>query len=125
MSKYGEVAIEASRLVVDGLSPRVAWQNAVISVFPNSKSQQEKGCPRGAFLGLCEEGRIVGIPTGSYTRSRDNKKYALRAIEFLTQDPSLANDITALWKRIMNGHRKVHNSQMDVVVALWRRGLIS
>jgi hypothetical protein len=46
-------------------------------------SAQKKGCPRGAFLGLCEEGLVKGIPAGNYTTSKDNKAYAVRAAELL------------------------------------------
>ena len=34
---------------------------------------------RGAFLGLCEEGLVKGIPAGKYSASKDNKQYAVRA----------------------------------------------
>lgn len=37
------------------------YEKAVEEVFPNSKSSQEKSCPKNAFLGLCEEGLVKGI----------------------------------------------------------------
>jgi len=39
-----------------------------------------KGCPRGAFLELCEAGMIKGIASGKYTRSKRNKEYAIDAV---------------------------------------------
>ena len=41
-------------------------------VFMDSKSSQEKGCPKSAFLGLCEEGFIKEISKGKYTSSVKN-----------------------------------------------------
>jgi hypothetical protein len=48
-------------------------------LYPTSPTSRKKDCPRGAFLGLCEEGLVKGIPAGKYTASKDNKAYAVRA----------------------------------------------
>jgi Family of unknown function (DUF6979) len=127
VNSYGEVAVQATRLVQNGRSksPPDAWDEASCEVFPHSTSLQEKNCPRGAYLGLCEEGLIAGIPSGTYTRSRDNKGYALRAVQLLSDEPALAGlRPEHLWRRVMNGETKAYNSQMDVVLALWNEGLI-
>lgn len=69
---------------------------------------------------------MVGIPAGCYTRSRDNKGYALTAVECLNVDPRLSDvGPDVLWKKVMAGKEKAHNSQMDVVLTLWNRGLIA
>jgi hypothetical protein len=69
---------------------------------------------------------VAGIPAGTYTRSRDNKQYALRAVELLVAEPSLADaEPKILWDRVMDGEPKAYNSQMDVVLALWHSGLIT
>jgi hypothetical protein len=126
MREYGDVAIGATELACGGLQPSEAWEKAARTIFPYSESLQDKGCPRGAFLGLCEDGRVAGVPAGNYTRSRDNKAYALRAVALLIAEPALANaDPKALWERVMNGDPKAYNSQMDVVLALWHRGLLA
>lgn len=39
-------------------------------------------------------------------------------------NPALADDKKALWAAVMDGEVKQQNSQMDVVVALWGKGLI-
>ncbi|KJZ09580.1 hypothetical protein TW85_21810 [Marinomonas sp. S3726] len=57
-----------------------AWSNATQGVFPESVSNREIGCPKSVFLGLAEEGLLKYIPTKNYTRSKDNKRYALDAI---------------------------------------------
>jgi len=95
-----------------------------MKVFPASESQRKKSCPHGAFLGLCEEGLVVGIPRGDFTRSKRNKAYAVRAVSMIRRDPSLADDTRKLWRRVIGGSRKVENNQMDVVVALWSAGVI-
>jgi len=127
MGKYGIAAVDAVRAYTSGRAGSApdAWEIAVRSVFPDSPSSQEKGCPKGTFLGLCESGKLAGVPGGEYTRSQKNKLYGLKALEILRHSPSLADDEIELWKRVMAGQSKVHNSQMDVVVSLWKAGFLN
>lgn len=85
MSKYGAVAVRAVGLMLwePGTPPGEAWASAAERVFPDSPSSREKGCPKSAFLGLCEEGRVAGASPGAYTRSVLNKEYAVRGLEVL------------------------------------------
>jgi hypothetical protein len=127
MGKYGEVAVVATALVQQGscASPIESWHIASLQAFPDRPESQKKGCPKGAFLGLCEDGLVVGIPRGSYTKSRDNKAYAVAAVDLLRREPTLVMQGPAhLWERIMRGRQKTSNSQMEVVLALWTAGLI-
>jgi hypothetical protein len=126
MRSYGEVTIRAIHLFTIGLvgSPKEAWSRAAGEIFGAGTSSARKGCPQNAFLGLCEEGLVKGIPGGQYTRSLKNKQYALDAIAVLRRNPELATDPDALWNSVMGNERKTHNCQMDVVVALWERGLV-
>ena len=126
MPKYGKAAVRALAIYRGGVaSPRDAWNDAVEKIFLGSKSSQEKGCPRDAFLGLCEEGLVCDVPHGKYTRSKDNKRYAVDAVNILRNGPCLAKDITTLWNKVLGGQIKAHNGQMDVVVALWQNGDIT
>jgi hypothetical protein len=93
------------------------------TLYPTSPLARKKGCPRGAFLGLCEEGLVKGIPAGHYGASRDNKAYALRAAELLTAGAQNWSR-SALWQAVTDDPEKTHNSQMDIVLALWKNGLI-
>jgi len=124
MGKYGNAAIEAVRLVRSGSvkSPINAWERATSEIFGEGTSSQDKGCPRGAFLGICEEGIIPGIPAGKYTRSIKNKGYALKAIRLLEEEPNLTQ--TELWRKVVENKGTKHNGQMDVVVSLFKNGLI-
>lgn len=126
MGKYGSAAILAVKLCHEGKasSPNDAWEIAVAKTFPSSKSSQAKGCPRCTFLGLCSIGAVSGISEGSYTRSEKNKKYALKALTLLSQEPSLARNEDALWRRVIGNIQKVPNHQMDVVISIWNTGLI-
>lgn len=127
MGKYGVAAVNAVRAYTAGKARNAtdAWDIAVREVFPNSQSSQVKGCPRGTFLGICENGKVVGIPGGEYTKSQKNKLYGLKALEILHVSPSLADDESALWGGVMAGEGKVPNHQMDVVVSLWKAGLVN
>jgi hypothetical protein len=126
VANYGDAAIRAAKLTQDQrLAPEDAWRRATAATFPNSLASQVKGCPKGAFLGLCEEGLVKGIPRGDYTRSQMNKQYAVNAVRALRHTPSLAHDRSALWMAALGSEGvKQHNGQMDVVVGLWTSGLI-
>jgi hypothetical protein len=123
MGKYGDCAVHAVKLIENKheKEPRLAWNLAASSLM-ESEAMKNKGCPRAAFLGLCEEGMIKGIPKGRYTRSTKNKGYALNAIKIL-QQTSKPPTRDELWREI-TGYNIVHNGQMDVVLSLWHNGLI-
>jgi len=127
MNKYGQAALKAAKMVANGYvsTPEDGWNRATSEIFGKGSPSQKKGCPRGAFLGLCEEGLIKGISSGNYTSSTKNKRYAIEAIRLLRQNPRFRYDLRSLWNTIQEGGKKTHNSQMDVVVALWNEGLIS
>jgi hypothetical protein len=120
MGKYGQAAIRAARRIqASGMPPADAWDEAVRSIFPNSESGRKKGCPRAAFLGLCEEGIVQGVPVGRYTGSKKNKAYAVAAYRLLVEDPRLATNEGRLWCGAMQDIGIRPNEQMDVVLSLW------
>ena len=125
MSKYTEVALLAVSLMERGSvhDPVQAWDQAAKRVFPSSASSQDKGCPKGAFLGLCNEGLISGLPPNQYSKASKNGEYAIRAVEILKGNRFLASQPELLWKKVA-GNTKTQNHQMDVVVALWEAGHI-
>ena len=93
------------------------------TLYPTSPAARKKSCPRGAFLGLCEEGLVKGIPPGQYTASKDDKAYAVRAAALLAEG-TLSWSRSTLWQAVTNDPEKTHDSQLDVVLALWKNGLI-
>ena len=124
MGKYGDASLRAVDLIhqKSNLTPIKAWGQAVSEIPPKSKSSINKGCPKNAFLGLCEEGKIKGVSRGSYIKSQKNKNYALDALSILEKDPSSSWTPISLWGKIENGGI-THNNQMDVVIALFQEGL--
>lgn len=127
MSKYGELACLAAKGARDGTAPRQAWEEAAKAVFPDQSKREscDKGCPRDAFLGLAQDGLVVGVPAGKYTKSRLNKRYATKGVDLLRQNPHLADWPSELWRRVMHtegDEGKNHNNQMDVVIGLWSNG---
>jgi hypothetical protein len=123
-NKYAEVATMAAVQATSGVRPpQELWEFAAAIVFPDSPTSQHKACPKGAFLGLCEEGLIRGVLPGFYTTSKDNKAYAIRAVELLREGYPSTQPLE-LWAAVMNGAEKAHNSQMHVVIALWEQGFI-
>ena len=122
-NRYGEAALlAAGREFAASPNPKTRWDSAMERLYPTSPASRKKGCPRGAFLGLCEEGLVKGIPAGTYTTSKDNKAYAVKAVALLTEGTHRAT-VTDLWRAVASAD-KAHNSQMDVVLALWKNGLV-
>jgi len=66
---------------------------------------------------------VKGIPAGHYTASKDNKAYAVRAAALQTEGKQNWST-SALWQAVTNDPEKTHNSQMDIVLALWKNNLI-
>ncbi|MBF0098864.1 MAG: hypothetical protein HQM04_14215 [Magnetococcales bacterium] len=129
MGKYGLAAVRAAeRLSQPGTeeSPREAWNSAVRDEFPHSESSQKKGCPRDAFLSLCEMGLLKNVPKGDYTRSVENKNYTIDAIKLLKKYPQLLKpeNEKELWRMVTDGSSKTPNHQMEVITTLWREGLL-
>lgn len=126
MAKYGEVATRAVGLMLwrPPTNPLEAWEEAAALVFPDSPASRGKGCPKSAFLGLCEEGVVAGVPPGSYTRSALNKEYALVGLTELRRSPELVSHQRQLWRAATRGKEIQPNSQMEVLTALWEAGLI-
>ena len=121
-NRYGEAALMAARQG-SSVDPVARWQAAMERLYPTSPIARKKGTPRGAFLGLCEQGLVKGIPAGSYSATKLNKDYAVRAAELLLggmPNPSRS----MLWKAVVNDAATEENGQMDVVLALWKNGLI-
>ena len=123
-NRYGEAALMATREGSSaGFSPVARWESAMQRLYPSSPTARRKSCPRGAYLGLCEEGLVKGIPAGHYTASNDNKDYAVRAAALLAEGKQ-SWSVSALWRAVTNDPERAHNNKMDIVLALWKNGLI-
>jgi hypothetical protein len=122
-NKYGLTAIKALEIYKNAQSLRESWFSAAAELFI-SESSQNKGCPRSTFLGLCEKGLIKNISKGKYgSNSTKNKNHAIEAVAFLRENNVAPISSKELWSKL-NINGKSHNSQMDVVLALWYNDLI-
>ena len=129
-NKYGKVAIEATKHIQKtSKPPRKAWQDFAEKTFGAGTDGANKGCPRNAYLGLCEDGLVVGVPKDNYVSNGNLEKlYAVQAVRILQRNQTLENKPKELWKKVMidtgKNPNKTHNSQMNVVLALWHEGMI-
>lgn len=122
-NKYGQTAIRTLEIHQTTNLLRDSW-NIAITDFYDSESSQNKGCPRSTFLGLCEIGLIKGISKGGYnSNSTINKNHAIDAVTYLKENKVKSISTKELWNKLNVGN-KSHNSQMDVVLALWYNDLI-
>lgn len=104
------IAVKAARYVKEGYEPLSAWEKASCEIFERGSSLQKKGCPKNAFLGL-------------YGGKGKNAEYARIAWSYLEANPNEYVTASELWEIVMSGNQKAHNSQMDVVLALYNVGL--
>lgn len=117
------IAVVEECKINNSTNPREAWKKIAIKTFPNRKAAQEKSCPMSAFLGLCEEGLVKHIPKKQYTRSLNNKAYAVQAAKMLRQNPNLT--VSELWCLIdKDVENKTPNEQMSVVKGLFDNELL-
>jgi len=125
MNAYGYVAVYSTMLCQEKetYSPPQAWEVAVENCLAKD-SMKRNGCPRNAFLGLCEEGFVQGIPPGKYTRSMQSKKYAIDAAILLSENPEYLYKRKKFWEVISNGC-KIDNRQLDVVIELYKCKLLN
>lgn len=125
MNKYAQVAVNTVEAFK--INPNIAvietWDQQAAIIFGEEISLNRQGCAKSAFLGLCEEGAIVGIPKGNYTKSILNKEYALKAVEYLRKNNKKISAI-GLWRAIGLGG-KTHNQQIDVINELFRREMLN
>ncbi len=124
--KFGHNAVKAVELLHQGIvkSPREAWKKAGYEIL-KKKVYVEKGCPKSAFLGLCEEGLVKGVPAEMYTSSTKNKKYTIDGYNALIKNPSLRHDIKSFWDYVKPNETISHNYQLDVLVHLYENGLLN
>ncbi len=123
-NRYGEAALMAVRMELYGkaLTPAERWQDAVQKLYPNALPAQKKKAPREAFLGLCEAGLVKGVLPGNQAAGNRNKDYAVAAVALLRAGTH--KTVSQLWSAVTDGEDAEHTSQMDVVLALWKNGLI-
>ncbi|MGL5149099.1 MAG: DUF6979 family protein [Clostridium sp.] len=86
------------------------------------ESSIKKVCSRLAFIGLCENNLIKGIEIKNSDKESLNKNCAVKAVKILKNDNRHYTS-KELWEEIGNKDKK-HNSQMNIVLALWEKGMI-
>jgi hypothetical protein len=116
MNKYAQTAIKTVQNYNTSNSIIEFYVRTAKEIF-ETKSSQEKGCPKNTFLGLCTEGLVKGIPKGSYTKSVKNKEYAIRAVAILKQNKHTTFSPKELWDKLELGDKRF-NSKMNVVLTL-------
>lgn len=123
-NKYGEAALIAARLEVpEQVTAAERWDTAVRQLYPEKPYMQKKGAPKSVFLGLCHAGLVKGVPVADGTPANRNASYGVKAVELLCAGTH--RTVSALWTEVTSGEELAHAAQMDVVLALWKNGLIT
>lgn len=126
MGQYGKAAISATKKICNGMDPVKAW-NLAIRELTTSTDSIKKGCPKSAYLGLCEDGYVKGVNNGNYSAGIKNKGYALKAVEIIHRTPNRTFTKKELWAQVF---KELHlsfiteNGQLDVVLSLHNEDLL-
>ena len=92
----------------------------------NDADRAEKERTPKRVVGLCEAGLVKGIAAGvpepGTSSATRNRAYAVQAVQLLRAGTHTS--VSRLWSGVSNGEAGEHASQMDVVLALWKNGLI-
>lgn len=125
MSKYAQAAVDTVKRNQKNQSPdmRLEWEKTMVEYFPAQEASRKKGCPKNAFLGLCEAGLIVDIPAGDYglKQGNVNKGYAVKATALASNGVTHKRE---LWEAVAGSNKK-HNHQIDIVLALMKANLLT
>ena len=121
---FGETALKAAALCRANPQklPAEAWIEA-IQTISTSLNTRKKGCPKATFTGLCDAGYVIDIPARPGGTIGVNAGYAVAALKELQAEPTLVEQPSELWKRV--GHGGKGDGQVDVLLALWKAGVIS
>lgn len=124
MTIYGDAAVKATELLISKKcnSPRVAWERA-IKEFTKSEWSRKKGCPRDAYLGLCNAGLVKGVKPDKHANLTANGKYAVELVRAIKANPKIVNlPKEKLFQQVAPGVKE--NGQVGVVFALFKNDLI-
>lgn len=128
MNKYAKVAIEVAE-ELKNMKKEEQKKIDLGDLWKEKCKENEfkeasikKGCPRLAFIGLCENNLIKDIEVKNSNEESLNKNYAIEAAKVLKNNKRNYTG-KELWEEIGNKDKK-HNSQMNIVLALWEKGMI-
>ena len=123
---FGDTALKARELLIKGVActPRQAWNLAGVELF-HRESYLSKGCPRAAFIGLCEKGLVKGVAAGDYSAGTMNKQYTLKALKMLRENPEWRFTKSRWWLEVTKDNQISHNHQLDVLIALYVNGFLN
>ena len=131
MTIWANAAVYAVNIIKDqNLSPEEAWFKA-ISTYTKSYETRIKQCPKHVLVDLYYHNKLKLDRPIHHVRQdlTINGRYALKAIELLIKDRSLANNKNELWTRTMlelkEHPNKTKNGQMDIVIALYDKNLLN
>lgn len=115
-NKFGECAIQAyEKMIMEKCSALKAWITTAEELFGAGSSSSKKSCPKHAFLGVVDP----------YHKKNKNADYALEALAILSNTSKETFETVKpleFWRDQMKKTIQ-HNSQIDVVFALWSNDL--
>ncbi len=135
--RYDNLAVDVVNCYCSSIIQNPQQKDELIQIWDQkaqiSSLSKASDCPKSTFLGLCTGGYIIGIPPISYSSSYKNRLYGETAVSLLKAFPFIANlssdDLWQIVTKILSAAPNLtpastHNYQMEVVLGLWKAGLI-
>lgn len=125
-NSYGRVGILAYKKICD-LKGRILKEEDIVKIWKECCREEnciDKGCPRGAFIGILKELPLNIIWTKKESK---NSNYSKIGIKILKENRNKNYTGQELWKEILkelNIEKKALNGQTDIILALWNMGVI-
>ncbi|MDN0094566.1 DUF6979 family protein [Yersinia rohdei] len=123
-NKYGEIAVATALVCQRNRSDiRDEWGKQAMYAFEGQPTSQKKGCPKSAFLALCEAGFIKGISKGNYGTPKESKNgyYAKAAAGALLVDSSLSKkELWEISRASVDNPATNESNQIEIVIALYQ-----
>lgn len=129
-NSYGRVGILTYKKICD-LRGRILKEEDIVKIWKEccreenlSQTSIDKGCPRGAFIGILKELPLNIIWTKKESK---NSNYSKIGIKILKENRNKNYTGQKLWKEILkelNIEKKALNRQTDIILALWNMGVI-
>jgi hypothetical protein len=117
---YGIVALKAIETLKKQPNIKVdkAWDLAISQLNISSKA-----CPKSTFIVLCANAYVRGISNGNYdNRIQENKNHVIRIMTNIDFPNTEFSNYSNIWRRFISN--KPHNSQIDVIHALYEHDLL-
>ena len=125
-TNYGEIAVHAAQLIRESENGRCPSKDAWETIAGGDRESDEAA--KCAFMRLCSDGCVQGIPQRIYQSTHDERsdygRNVIEALRYLRCSPAFAADKQRLCNAV-DDIDSADSGELDVLIALWNNGDIA